>query len=314
MPQTSNSETTKSFTHQILSFAWKGRDLDPQPYPVLQIRRLDNGEQTKIKLEPGFEFNWKLSKKRYCPGFIDFTKGNQELCPFMNELESGDMCAYCTKRTGFHSAFFYGDEPNAQMKEYLTQPHYIYLAYFQPNIIKVGTAADRKRYIRLIEQDALVAMYIATATGFEIQNLEHAISGQLGFTEVVKSKQKYTYFNQRPNVENAAQQLRSAHQHIYNHFQDTAFADWLLKNTEIIDQTQNPYIYYPASEQKLHRIYEDRLLTGKFLGLRHKYLLLAHNEQTIVLNKRYLEGRYFIASEEALTYELPKPTQPSLFD
>jgi hypothetical protein len=305
---------SSAFTHQILSFAWKGRDLDPQPYPVLQIRRLDDGEQTQIKLEPGFEFNWLLSEKRYCPGYIDFTNATQQICPFKNELESGDMCAYCTKRTGFHSAFFYGDEPNEQMKQYLNQPHYIYLAYFQPGIIKVGTAADRKRYIRLIEQDALVAMYIATATGFQIQDLEHAISGQLGFTEVVKSKQKYTYFNQKPNVEGAAQQIHAAHQQIFNHFQGTAFAEWLLSNTEIIDQTQNPYLYYPQPEQKLHKIYESKFIAGKFLGLRHKYVLLDHNLEIAVLNKRYIAGRYFVASEKSLTYDLPKPIQPSLFD
>src|SRR3990167_7277825 len=155
---------------QLIKHSWKyNREKDS--YSRLLTTQEDNKPQELI-LEPGLELRWKFSAERYCPGFFDLNEyrpcPDQKLLPDLKY----DLCARCEAELGFKAAFLFGQEPNERAKKYLSQPHYVYLAYFEPGILKVGTASESRKEVRLIEQDGLVYAFVAkTQSGFNVTNV-----------------------------------------------------------------------------------------------------------------------------------------------
>jgi len=302
--------TLNNYTHQIVDIGWEG-DNPSNLKPYVKIRSILSKDSGPTKLYPGHLFNWKLTEDKYCPGDL------RGLCPFDNKIDyKYERCPYCEKKIGFKAAFLFGAEPNERMKEHLAQEHYIYLAYFPPEIIKVGTAAGSRKLIRLIEQDALLAMFVATNTGFNIQDLEHAISSTLGITEMVKSRQKYQFIKYTVDKDHARKLLTSSWQRVHDRFKDGEYKDWLLDvepSSDIIDLTQVPTLLIPALDSEINRIRRPDIITGEFIGLRGKFILLKKEENIIALKISSLLGRKLFATSETLEYDLPKQEQLGLF-
>lgn len=302
------------FDQLILNIGWTADNHKPA-YPIIRMRNLLDQSVSILQLTAGYEFTWELSKQRFCPGYYDLTGAHP--CPFENVIVDQDNCAYCEQKIGFSDAFFMGKEPNEHMREYLKQKHYIYLAYFPPYTIKVGTEALQRKSIRLIEQDALVGMYIAESDGFHIQDFEHAISGELGYTEVVLGKQKLAQVAVKLDPAKVKPELLAAYHKIRAHFADTPYADWLYPESELqlIDQTSSGHIYYPDPETRINKLYDEDYISGKYLGLRNKYLFIENMGSTFAFNKRYIQGRKFKVDESLAqkTYYVKPKAQPSLF-
>ena len=298
------------YTHQIVDIGWEG-DNPKNLKPYVKIRSLISRDSAPTKLYPGHLFNWQISEDKYCPGDL------RELCPFDNKIDyKYERCPYCEKKIGFKAAFLFGAEPNERMKEHLAQEHYIYLAYFPPDIIKVGTAAGSRKLIRLIEQDALLAMFIAKNTGFNIQHLEHAISSSLGITEMVKSRQKYQFIKYTVDKDKARPMIISNWQRVNDRFKDSEYKDWLLEvepTSDIIDLTVVPTLLVPEIGSEIVRVRRPDIVTGEFLGLRGKFLLLRKEENILALKISSLLGRKLVATSEVLEYDLPKQEQLGLF-
>ena len=162
---------------QLVDIRWEYNKKIDNYFTSLRLRDKDSLELTSLALKD-FTFNFDLSLEKYCIGY--YSKNGFKPCPTgLLTLPTQTQCSTCERLQGFMSAFIFGQEPNEQMKEHLAQKHYIYLAYFQPNIIKVGTAAESRFFLRPIEQDALIYSYIAENDGFNIQKLEHEISKKL---------------------------------------------------------------------------------------------------------------------------------------
>jgi hypothetical protein len=292
------------FTHQIIGFSWKnGEILRPQ----LELQQLPGVETQLIDLTVPFRFNWVLSAERYCIGWMDQT--GRHPCGKANVLENNhDQCFECENKTGFKSASWFGGAPNDYMQELLKQDHYIYLAFFPPNIIKVGTAAAQRRYKRLMEQDALLAMFIAQADGFNIQKLEHYISKELNYPESVSSKHKYKFISQKIAAAKAVEMLESACRQITAKVERSQYATWLI-SPQVVDQTENPFVFYPELEQRITELKAVGSLAGDFVGLRGKYLLLRDQSELFSINLQQLHGRKVFASSTEL--HLPPPEQPA---
>ena len=296
------------YTHLILGFDWRINE-DDLPRPVVSLRDLSTNEIKHMPLEQGYEFNWVLSPERYCPGWTNFNTGEHQPCKFNNILTNGyDLCPYCESQSGFKAAFFYGSEPNEHMQEFLKRKQFVYLAYFQPNTIKVGTAIENRERIRLIEQDALLGKVVAEAPGYMITKIEREISRALGFTEFVNGRQKFKYIHNIPDQVKAEAQLDLAYERVHKHFQGHDYEQYIYSAEQVRphDHTHNPYIYFPESADKLRDI---EFITGKFLGLRNKYMLIDYKGNTLALNKRYLAQRKMRHIDELLKYDIAPKQQ-----
>lgn len=276
--------------NHILDIRWQHLKPGWEPQPVIEIDQ--KSQVLTIPLTSDINFSWQLSEKRFCPGYDE--DGTRIACKFNNEITgSYERCAYCESKVGFWSAFIFGQEPNEKMKQRLAEDYLVYLTFFAPDIVKVGVAHHSRKYLRLIEQDALVAMYIAKAPGFDIQKLERAISTTLGFTESVRGKQKLPFLEAKLEVEKVTKTLQSAYQKVYDHFQTSEYRNWLFTQaeTELINQTDNKYIVYP--EQPITKLDKVEFLAGQFVGLRAKYLLIRNLSQLYAVSTRQLVGRKY---------------------
>jgi hypothetical protein len=303
----------EEYTHQITDIGWQGEE-PSKLKPYIKVRELGSGgnpNNTEVKIFPEYLLNWQLSKEKYCPGDL------LGPCPYNNRIDfKYERCPACEKNVGFKAAFLFGEEPNERMKEHLSQDHFIYLAYFAPDIIKVGTAAASRKYIRLIEQDALQAIFIARASGFSIQDLEHAISRELGITEMVKSKQKYQFIKYRQDVDKAREAIAREYQKVVDRFKGSKFESWILSTdprTDLIDLSSTSSLIIPDIDTEIVRVRQPEIVSGNFLGLRGKYLLSEYDDLLITLKITSLIGRMFYTPNDTLRYTIQKQEQLALF-
>lgn len=286
---------------QIIDIRWRYDISKDRYHNELKLYDHDAKVEQVIDLK-NYEFNWVLSNDRYCPGYSD-NKGYHP-CETGQVLQHSnyDMCFECERKNGFKDAFFFGKEPNEFMKEYLSKKQFVYLAFFSPDIIKVGTAAESRKYLRLIEQDALIYAFIAESDGFNIQRLEHSISEKLGVTEFVRSSTKFRNMSLKPNVAAVVKLINDTYKKVKDKFKDTEFESWLFKDIELQNLLHVDNIYFPSGSVYKVRKSEMLNLSGKFKGIRGRYLILENDSDDFVIDERKLKGRFIDNYSENFIY------------
>lgn len=134
--------------------------------------------------------------QRYCVGWFDLTgpQATHVVCERPQSLERGRQCRHCQYREGFLAAHQAQSDPASlpkNIREYLQQPHWLYLDIFADGTSKVGTAAESRRRSRLAEQGPAAAVYVArTDDGIAVRALETAVSEHFNLTQQVRSARK----------------------------------------------------------------------------------------------------------------------------
>lgn len=255
-------------------------------------------QREKIPLRNS-DLHFELSTERHCVG--TYIQGEYQPCDNNAILykESQTECFACEQKLGFKSAFLFGQAPNELMKEHLATDHIIYLAYFASGTIKVGTAAQSRKYLRLLEQDALIGMHIAHKSGFEISEFEHAISKQLGITEFVRGSAKRKSLSTHINIDEARSKLLQTYQKIQHHFKITKFANWLFdeNSAEFINFTDLPQMYYPSEDIYFLKHNDSDMLFGTIVGLRGKFLITRYKDQEFLYVIDSIIGRDVVGNE-----------------
>lgn len=292
-----NTDTQK----QLINISWKYDKNSGSYYPTMTLFDHVASEEQIIMLR-NYNFNYILSNDRYCPGY-QYLDG-YHICPYKNILtkDSYSQCFHCDQKQGFRTAFIYQGNANEFMQEYLKQKHYIYLAFFSPDIIKVGTAAESRMRIRPIEQDALVYSYIAESDGFLIQQLEHTVSKEIGITEAVSSRHKFKYLNQRPDVSKANSMIMSIYNRIKDKYSESSFKEWIISSPEIIDLSN--IVTYPEDEVYKVKSSEVTHLNGMFHAIRGRYTIFENNNNLMAIDERKIIGRFITSYEENFMYKV----------
>lgn len=136
-----------------------------------------------------------VDEKRWCLGYFTFDGGvgGRYPCAQGAEVKSGRQCDRCRLREGFSVVHQHRGglaELPLQIREYIGQPHLLYIACFGNGECKVGTATLSRRNKRLYEQGALLARFVASAPdGLHVRELERLVSAA-GFKEAVTVKTK----------------------------------------------------------------------------------------------------------------------------
>ncbi|SHF64299.1 DUF2797 domain-containing protein [Streptoalloteichus hindustanus] len=133
---------------------------------------------------------------RWCTGryqFTDTVRVEALACPDRAPTEQGDQCARCLRQDEFrfaHQFHQHGNVPEA-LRQYMDQPHWLYLATFADGATKVGTAAEPRKQSRLDEQGALIATYLTRSPdGRAVRHLEDAITRGLQIPQTVRAVTK----------------------------------------------------------------------------------------------------------------------------
>ena len=134
---------------------------DNQPFIDCQI-----GDEIKRRELFGQDLSLEFDfSTKYCTGWVDFENHCSQICPDSATVDGKyENCLKCRDRTGFNPAFYNADSVSAQQEKINQNPHFVYLAYFAPGVIKVGISQEERGIRRLLEQGARLALKLETFT------------------------------------------------------------------------------------------------------------------------------------------------------
>ena len=139
--------------------AYASFNADNQPFIDCQV----DGEIKRRELfgqDLSLEFDFST---KYCTGWVDFDNHCSQICPDSATVDGKyENCLKCRDRTGFNPAFYNADSVSAQQEKINQNPHFVYLAYFAPGVIKVGISQEERGIRRLLEQGARLALKLET--------------------------------------------------------------------------------------------------------------------------------------------------------
>ena len=141
----------------LLSYA--SFNADNKPFVECQVDgKIERHELFGQDLSLEFDFSVK-----YCAGWVDFENHCSQICPDHATVdEKYENCLKCRDKTGFNPAFYNASSVSVQQEKINQNPHFVYLAYFAPNVIKVGISQEERGIRRLLEQGARLAVKLET--------------------------------------------------------------------------------------------------------------------------------------------------------
>ena len=141
------------------------------------------------------EFDFSV---KYCTGWVDFENRCSQICPDHATVdEKYENCLKCRDKTGFNPAFYNASSVSVQQEKINQNPHFVYLAYFAPNVIKVGISQEERGIRRLLEQGARLAIKLETFSSALIaRQYEAKISKLDGIAETLPVHKKMELIKQ----------------------------------------------------------------------------------------------------------------------
>lgn len=181
----------------VIGYTWKENGV------YLQVRKPKPDSPTQ-DLELSGEITFRKLGERRCVGWIDFEK--LEIMPCPDNARDVTQCDACKKREGFMGCVmcngFNCPPLKPSVERYCRQKHHLYLACFGNENVKVGTASDIRKNVRVWEQGPLAAAYVASAPGPVIKQIEYTVS-RLGYTEAMRRTEKRNLLTSGMNEDEA---------------------------------------------------------------------------------------------------------------
>ena len=167
---------------------------DNQPFIDCQI-----GDEIKRRELFGQDLSLEFDfSTKYCTGWVDFENHCSQICPDSATVDGKyENCLKCRDRTGFNPAFYNADSVSAQQEKINQNPHFVYLAYFAPGVIKVGISQEERGIRRLLEQGARLAFKLETfASALIARQYEAKIARLDGVVETMPIHKKLELIKQ----------------------------------------------------------------------------------------------------------------------
>jgi len=137
-----------------------------------------------------------LDERKWCLGYFVFDDGGRFWtvpCKTNENVAKGRSCSRCAgldESTFLHNAHL-GRSTPLNVRTYLSQPHWLYIATFANGESKVGTVSDERKTTRLQEQGAVIARFVArTSDGLHVRELEDQVSAALCIRQSMGSNRK----------------------------------------------------------------------------------------------------------------------------
>lgn len=183
---------TRYLVHGVF---WDGR-ADDAGGPVLRLQSPE-GDFRELGLHSGARLGFRVEQPgRSCLGHVQVQSAGSRshiLCATAAPAARGKQCERCfvLDESRLMHDFHRGGRVTPGLRDYLMQEHWLYIATFAGGATKVGTASGPRKWIRLAEQGAAAAAYVARAQdGRVVRILEDLVTAQVGVTQQVRSAAK----------------------------------------------------------------------------------------------------------------------------
>lgn len=169
---------------------------DDAPYA-----RVIDDDSTSSSLKPliGIDLNYQAdsSSPRRCIGHTPFRDRSSYVDCNNPPDAPGRKCTRCTIvdatfASNLHHAHTRGrSELDASVVAHLGQENKLYLAGFRDGSVKIGTSTATRGHLRLLEQGAWSARFVATATdGYAVREIEDRVTSELEIPQAVSTSRK----------------------------------------------------------------------------------------------------------------------------
>ena len=144
----------------------------------------------QVLLTPGADVAYVLGAERWCIGYRT-PAGDTGPCPDAARAAVGAACASCATATMLQPCITRCTGARcvnaARRRSCVPVAHYVYLAYYADDVIKVGVTKRERFAARITEQGALAAVAIHAAGGQDVRALETRVrtAGYVDRTDVV---------------------------------------------------------------------------------------------------------------------------------
>lgn len=288
---------------QFISLTWE--DFTPQ----IIFYNSENAKMEKMLVKG--TLNLHRLNERYCKGYYDLIKRDFIPCStFPTSLEvKYSQCRHCEALSGFSQCLgCTGLNCNANSKdaiEYCKNPHYVYLAYFEGGIVKVGTAAEYRKYERLLEQGALYSFFIAkTPTGKVARVIEAAI-GKQGITSRVAISQKVKNLIVTSDVKIIHEQILQTYRKLMKLLDKSCTQYFIEPNVnnflELSDKVKHLFVeeyeqitLFGTTKELVYREFEylahPEKIQGEVLSVIGNQIIMKKDKNIIVANAKGLTG------------------------
>lgn len=245
-------------------------------------------------LKPGSRLALRLSGERHCTGYDD-PAGNVFSCPDDAPASRGQQCGRCaesSKRLPCLRCTGAVCANPARRAKCVFSDHFVYLALYAEDLIKVGITRAERLPARLKEQGALAGVAITAAGGQEVRRVEADI-GRLGWVDRV---------NVLPLLGAGAPwpvSPQAAHRQLADELEKVR-----LRLPDLVFMDDGPFVWHADAYPRPHAI-APRLLdpstdpvAGEIIGIRGNYLILLAAGQPVACSFRSMMGREIVTDCE----------------
>ena len=285
----------------LLSYA--SFDTENRPFLEWQVDgETERGDVLEQELSLVFDFSAK-----YCTGWVDFENHCSQICPDSATVDGKyENCLKCRDRTGFNPAFYHADSVSAQQEKINQNPHFVYLAYFAPGVIKVGISQEKRGIRRLLEQGARLALKLETFSSALIARQYEAKIARLdGIMETVAASKKLELIKHPLDTAVAEQTLADALVRIHHQL------GLDFPNREFITCED----YFHTDGRDLSSVIDmtgNTVLAGTVVSVIGPVLITEYDGQLLAYNVKRFIGHRAQALQGAIDLEMPS-TQLTLF-
>ncbi len=255
--------------------------------PTLEL--IEDDGASHIDLKPGQRIKIQLQGTRKCIGTYDWNKQARVGCVYRNAATIGrSQCSQCERIDTSYAAKT-GFSRNVEEEELLSSPHFVYIALFGRDVIKVGVARQDRFPSRIYEQGAWAAQVVKSTDGKTARVIERSIHTELQFPEAVQIERKIALFEQMQSKEETIKKL------------DELTSDDALLNLTQAPQNRVTFVYslpaynipdihQYASVYLVKNLTTKSSLAGTFMGFYGKFLLVTSLDNLYVIQSKELEG------------------------
>lgn len=246
--------------------------------------------------------------QRFCIGWGSLATGERFTCLNRSVVpENSHQCPVCQKRTGFNPAFYNAQQVSRQQETRNQEPHFLYLAHFASNVMKVGTSYAKRGNARLLEQGARSALILDTfPTAILARQFEARIATIPHITETIQLRKKQQLLATAYNATAATKELQET-----RIFIEQLFAVTFAKNDTVAFDTY----YFSKGTPEIDRAFDcsaQHAISGTVVGMLGSFLFCRYQGELLYLPLKKFVGYKVYFSKDEKTITLPI-RQTSLF-
>ncbi len=294
----------------LFDFRWT----DPQHCEIQACVGQKLGRKT---IRIGDDLSLKILSDPYCAGH--WKDNTHHPCP---QNETGTKkCKICRAREGsfVYTVFDGFNQHNIEPQELqlIQGPHWVYLALFDKDLVKIGVSQLDRKELRQLEQGSHFTLYIAqTPDGITARQIETLIRKK-GLADKIKPSQKKDFLCPEITTQEGKTKLKELIESHKNAL-DTHphLKEFLLPTPEFVDWSATyhlPQITQSSKTFQSLKLEKEESVSGKILAIKGPFVFLETPDEIIAVCLKDYNGKDIDFSPQPPGINLKTALQGALF-